>query len=172
MRRAVLWPLTGLAVLVGLAVVLAIAGWLYVHGQFDTPGPARDERTVVLPPGAGCLRHRRSVEEAGVIDDPVLFVAGLWLEDNQHSLKAGEYVFEALVTPRGVMEKLVAGDTVTHRFTVTEGMTSAEVVAALSAAPVLMGEIAAVPAEGSLLPETYPLCARRQPGRADRAHEE
>ena len=155
MRRAVLWPLTGLAVLVGLAVVLAIAGWLHVHSQFDTPGPARDERTVVLPQGLGAFDIADRLEEAGVIEDPVLFVAGLWLEDNQHSLKAGEYVFEALVTPRGVMEKLVAGDTVTHRFTVTEGMTSAEVVAALSAAPVLMGEIAAVPAEGSLLPETY-----------------
>ena len=155
MRRAVLWPLTGLAVLVGLAVVLAIAGWLYVHGQFDTPGPARGERTVFLPPGQSAFDIADRLEEAGVIDDPVLFVAGLWLEDKQHSLKAGEYVFEALVTPRGVMEKLVAGDTVTHRFTVTEGMTSAEVVAALNAAPVLMGEIAAVPAEGSLLPETY-----------------
>ena len=155
MRRAVLWPLTGLAVLVGLAVVLAIAGWLYVHGQFDTPGPARHEHTVFLPPGLGAFDIADRLAEAGVIDDPVLFVAGLWLEDNQHSLKAGEYVFEALVTPRGVMEKLVAGDTVTHRFTVTEGMTSAEVVAALSAAPVLIGEIAAVPAEGSLLPETY-----------------
>ena len=155
MRRAVLWPLTGLAVLVGLAVVLAIAGWLYVHGQFDTPGPARGERTVFLPPGQSAFDIADRLEEAGVIDDPVLFVAGLWLEDKQHSLKAGEYVFEALVTPRGVMEKLVAGDTVTHRFTVTEGMTSAEVVAALNAVPVLMGEIAAVPAEGSLLPETY-----------------
>ena len=155
MRRAVLWPLTGLAVLVGLAVVLAIAGWLYVHGQFDTPGPARGERTVFLPPGQSAFDIADRLEEAGVIDDPVLFVAGLWLEDKQHSLKAGEYVFEALVTPRGVMEKLVAGDTVTHRFTVTEGMTSAEVVAALNAAPVLTGEIAAVPAEGSLLPETY-----------------
>ena len=155
MRRAVLWPLTGLAVLVGLAVVLVIAGWLYVHGQFDTPGPARGERTVFLPPGQSAFDIADRLEEAGVIDDPVLFVAGLWLEDKQHSLKAGEYVFEALVTPRGVMEKLVAGDTVTHRFTVTEGMTSAEAVAALSAAPVLMGEIAAVPAEGSLLPETY-----------------
>ena len=155
MRRAVLWPLTGLAVLVGLAVVLAIAGWLYVHGQFDTPGPARGERTVFLPPGQSAFDIADRLEEAGVIDDPVLFVAGLWIEDKQHSLKAGEYLFEALVTPRGVMEKLVAGDTITHRFTVTEGMTSAEVVAALNAAPVLLGEIAAVPAEGSLLPETY-----------------
>ena len=155
MRRAVLWPLTGLAVLVGLAVILAIAGWLYVHGRLDTPGPARQEQTVVLPQGSSAFDIADLLEEAGVIDDPLLFVAGLWIEDKQHSLKAGEYMFEALVTPRGVMEKLVAGDTVLHRFTVKEGMTSAEVVALLDEAPWLVGEIAAVPAEGSLLPETY-----------------
>ena len=172
MRRAVLWPLTGLAVLVGLAVVLAIAGWLHVHSQFDTPGPARHEHTVVLPQGLGAFDIADRLAEAGVIDDPVLFVAGLWIEDKQHALKAGEYVFEALVTPRGVMEKLVAGDTVVRRLTVTEGMTSAEVVAALNAAPGLEGEIEEVPDEGSLLPEDLSLCARRQPDRADRAHEE
>ena len=114
MRRAALWPLTGLAVLVGLVVVLAIAGWLYVHSRFDTPGPVRDERTVVLAPGLGAFDIADQLEAAGVIDDPLLFVAGLWIEDKQHALKAGEYVFEALVTPRGVMEKLVAGDTVAH----------------------------------------------------------
>ena len=155
MRRAVLWPLTGLAVLFGLAVVLVIAGWLYVHGRLDTPGPARHEHTVVLPQGASAFDIADLLEEAGVIDDPLLFVAGLWIEDKQHSLKAGEYMFEALVTPRGVMEKLVAGDTVMHRLTVTEGMTSAEVVAALDDIPWLVGDIAEVPAEGSLLPETY-----------------
>ena len=155
MRRAVLWPLTGLAVLVGLAVVLVIAGWLFVHGKFDTPGPARQERTVVLPQGASAFDIADLLEEAGVIDDPLLFVAGLWIEDKQHSLKAGEYMFEALVTPRGVMEKLVAGDTVLHRLTVTEGMTSAEVVALLDDEPWLVGEISEVPAEGTLLPETY-----------------
>ena len=155
MRRALLWPLTGVAVVVGLAVVLAIAGWLYVHSRFDTPGPARDEHTVVLPQGLSAFDIADALEEAGVIDDPLLFVAGLWIEDKQHALKAGEYVFEALVTPRGVMEKLVAGKTVVHRLTVVEGMTSAEVVAAVRAAPGLEGEIAVVPEEGSLLPETY-----------------
>ncbi|MDD9990976.1 MAG: endolytic transglycosylase MltG [Rhodospirillales bacterium] len=155
MRRALLWPLTGLAVLVGLAVVLAIAGWLYVHGQFDTPGPAREERTVVLPQGLSAFDIADTLEDAGVIDDPLLFVAGLWIEDKQHALKAGEYVFEALVTPRGVMEKLVAGDTVVHRLTVTEGMTSAEIVAALKTTSRLEGGIETVPPEGSLLPETY-----------------
>ena len=155
MRRALLWPLTGLAVLVGLAVVLAIAGWLYVHSQFDAPGPARDERTVVLPQGLSAFDIADRLEDAGVIDDPLLFVAGLWIEDKQHALKAGEYVFEALIAPRGVMEKLVAGKTVVRRLTVTEGMISVEVVAALNAAPGLEGEIVTVPDEGSLLPETY-----------------
>ncbi len=155
MRRAVLWPLTGVAVLVGLAVVLAIAGWLHVRSEFDTPGPARDARTVVLPQGLGAWDIADRLMEAGVIDDSVLFVAGLWLEDRQHALKAGEYAFEARVTPRGVMEKLVAGDTVVRRLTIAEGMTSAEIVAAIAAAPGLEGEIAALPEEGSLLPETY-----------------
>ncbi len=155
MRRALLWPLMGVAVVVGLAVVLAVAGWLYVHGRFDSPGPARDERTVILAPGLSAFDIADALEEAGVIDDPLLFVAGLWIEDKQHALKAGEYVFEALVTPRGVMEKLVEGMTVVHRLTVTEGMTSAEVVAALNAAPGLEGELMKVPEEGSLLPETY-----------------
>ena len=155
MRRAVLWPLTGLAVLVGLGVVLVIAGWLYVHGKLDTPGPLRYEHTVVLPQGASAFDIADLLEEAGVIDDPLLFVAGLWIEDRQHSLKAGEYMFEALATPRGVMQKLVAGDTVLHRLTVKEGMTSAEVAAMLNDVPWLVGEIATVPAEGTLLPETY-----------------
>ena len=155
MRRAVLWPLTGVAAVVGLAIILAIAGWLYVHGRFDTPGPLREERTLVLPQGLGAFDIADRLAEAEVIDDPVLFVAGLWIEDKQHALKAGEYAFEALIAPRGVMEKLIAGDTVVRRVTIAEGMTSAEVVTALQAAPGLEGEIAAVPAEGSLLPETY-----------------
>ena len=155
MRRAVLWPLTGVAGAIGLAFILAVAGWLYVHSKFDTPGPARSDRTVVLPQGLGAWDIADKLAEAGVIDDPALFVAGLWLEDRQHALQAGEYAFEALIAPRGVMEKLVAGDTIVRRLTVAEGMTSAEVVAALRIAPGLTGEVAALPEEGTLLPETY-----------------
>ena len=68
--------------------------------NWNTPGPARHERTVVLPQGMSAFDIADRLEEAGVIDDPLLFVAGLWIEDRQHSLKAGEYMFEALVTPR------------------------------------------------------------------------
>ena len=47
------------------------------------------------------------------------------------------------------------GDTVVRRLTVPEGMTSRQVVALLNDADGLDGEVAALPVEGALLPETY-----------------
>ena len=155
MRRAVRWPLIGAAGIVGLALVLLAAGWLHVRSAFDRPGPLRETRTVVLPQGLGAWAIADRLAETGVVGDPTLFAAGVWLEGRERALKAGEYAFEALVTPRGVMEKLVAGTTVARRLTIAEGLTSAEIVARLNGAPGLVGEVAALPGEGTLLPETY-----------------
>ncbi|MDP6352529.1 MAG: endolytic transglycosylase MltG, partial [Alphaproteobacteria bacterium] len=71
------------------------------------------------------------------------------------ALQAGEYRLEAAVSPRAVMEQLVAGRTVVHRLTVPEGLTSAEIVALVETDDALSGIVAARPPEGSLLPETY-----------------
>jgi len=53
------------------------------------------------------------------------------------------------------MEELVAGEVVVHRLTLPEGLSSAEIVALVGAAPALAGEIVESVPEGSLLPETY-----------------
>jgi UPF0755 protein len=51
---------------------------------------------------------------------------------------------------------VIDGVTVKHRLTIPEGLTSAEIVALVAAAPDLEGSVpAALPADGSLLPETY-----------------
>ncbi len=155
MRRAVLWPLIGMAGFVGLAVILLIAGWLYVRSEFDSPGPLRNARIVVLPKGLGAWAIADQLAEAGIVADATLFAVGVWLEDRERALKAGEYEFEALITPRGVMEKLVAGMTVVRRLTIAEGLTSAEVLARVNGAPGLVGEVIELPQEGTLLPETY-----------------
>src|SRR3546814_19493144 len=52
---------------------------------------------------------------------------------------------------------IASGRTVVHRLTVPEGLTSTEVVALLAAAEPLTGEIATMPPDGALLPETYHL---------------
>src|SRR3546814_12742967 len=53
------------------------------------------------------------------------------------------------------MDLLSSGRTISDTVTVPEGRTSAEIVAILQAEDRLTGEIAEVPPEGSLLPETY-----------------
>jgi UPF0755 protein len=71
------------------------------------------------------------------------------------SLKAGEYEFPAEVSAREVHRILAAGEVIMRRLTVPEGLTSHEVLALVSATEGLIGDVAAVPAEGELLPETY-----------------
>lgn len=134
----------------GMALAVLAGVGLYLHSQ---PGPLPEDRTVVVEQGTGLRAIAEQLHAEGVIAWPLLFAAAARIEGQP--LKAGEYLFPAAVSSRGAVEMLQAGKTVTRRFTVPEGWTSAQVVAALRGIEGLRGEIEEVPAEGSLLPETY-----------------
>src|SRR3546814_133500 len=80
---------------------------------------------------------------------------GVRLFADARALQAGEYTFEAESSMREAAALIASGRTVVHRLTVPEGLTSTEVVALLAAAEPLTGEIATMPPDGALLPETY-----------------
>ena len=141
--------------LIVLLVVAAVAAAGWGVDRFSAPGPPRAQTTLVLPPGIGVDEIARRLHAAGVIERPLLFRIGVRVSGRGRHLRAGEYAFAAAISPRAVMELLVAGRTVVRRITVPEGLTSAEIVALLRAAEGLVGGIAAIPAEGALLPETY-----------------
>lgn len=148
--------LIGLAVaLVALLALGAGAAWVYLQNQFRAPGPLQQETVLVVPRGAGLVTIGKDLAEAGVIADADTFAFGVRLFADATALKAGEYAF----TPGSSMEEVAAliasGRTVVHRLTVPEGLTSAEIIALLRQAEALEGEIAEVPPQGSLLPETY-----------------
>jgi UPF0755 protein len=84
-----------------------------------------------------------------------VFVAGTAFSGRAGALKAGEYEFAAAISPRAAADLLMSGRVVQHRLTILEGLTSAEVVALVAAAPALEGSIDAPPPEGRLLPDTY-----------------
>ncbi len=140
-----------------VAVGLAGAGLLAYHGYatFTQPGPLDETTRVVIVPGSGLEAIARTLSEAEVISEPLVFRLGAKLTDRATRLKAGEYQFEPGATMRDVLDKLNAGDTVVRRLTVPEGLTSAEVVVLIQEAEGLVGEVPEVPPEGSLLPETY-----------------
>ena len=91
----------------------------------------------------------------GVIDQPWVFVGGVFVLKAREDLKAGEYQFKAHASLRDVVATIVEGRVVTHQFTIPEGLTSEQIVARLLDDPVLVGNIKEVPREGSLLPDTY-----------------
>jgi UPF0755 protein len=70
-------------------------------------------------------------------------------------LKYGEYRFVAHASVADVVETLMEGKVVQHAFTVPEGLTSEQIVARLQDNDTLTGQITHIPAEGTLLPDTY-----------------
>jgi UPF0755 protein len=144
--------------LASLGLTLAvIGGFMAAMGwkAFTDPGVSSSDTTVVIPSGAGLDEIARRLADAGVISDPNIFIYATRATGQGRALKAGEFVFPAGVSQQEALDIIVSGKTVIRRFTVAEGLTSLQIVAALNEAEGLVGEVDVVPSEGALLPETY-----------------
>lgn len=137
-----------------LAVVAALAVFWFVRA-FEAPGPLAEDRVVEIPRGAalGAIADRLVAE--GVVENRWVFYGGVMVAGEERGLRAGEYLFPAGVSGAGAMDILRSGRAVAYSITIPEGLTSREVVDLLMADANLVGEIETVPAQGSLLPETY-----------------
>jgi UPF0755 protein len=121
------------------------------------PGPAAkagSSTTVVLGSGAGVSGVARALAQAGVVRSSLLFEAIAVVTGAARSLKAGEYSFPSGASLAGVLIAIGQGKVVRHFVTIPEGLSSRQAVEVLNAAGELTGDVD-VPAEGSLLPETY-----------------
>ncbi len=142
---------------IAAALLILVAGAAVLGGIFrlDRPGPLQADTTVIVERGASLTAIAENLQSGGVIDDAFLFRLAARLYRVSRSLKAGEYAFPARVSMGGVIDILVSGETVIRQFTVPEGLTSAEVTTLIAGVEGLVGELDGIPAEGSLLPETY-----------------
>ncbi|MEE2524772.1 endolytic transglycosylase MltG [Hyphobacterium sp. HN65] len=147
-----------LILLLGGALLLAggaFLAWNWMQGEVAEPGPAAEETIVTLPRGSGLIAIANRLEEAGVIEDAQLFRIWVTIDGGDRDLRAGEYAIPAGASLQDIYDQLRSGDTIQYFVTAPEGRTSAQIVRILNENPVLTGEITEVPAEGTLLPETY-----------------
>ena len=147
----------GNAILTGIVLFIIAAGaGLYVgKGMFEAPGPLDRERTVVIPRGVGIRDVAELLRRERIIERPMVFVGGAIVTGTSSDVKAGEYLFEPGTSMRDVLDTLVDGRAIQHTVTIAEGLTSEQIVQRLRENEVLIGDIEAVPPEGTLLPETY-----------------
>src|SRR5712671_4105662 len=131
------------AVTVSLVLLVLGGAGYWVYREVAAPGPLTEPRTIVISPHTGLSDIASLLAEQGII------------RHRSSALLAGEYEFPAGTSSLQVMEIIASGRTVKHRLTIPEGLTNAEIVALVQAAPALDGDPGPPPAEGELMPETY-----------------
>jgi UPF0755 protein len=140
--------------LLAALLLAALGAGLFLY-EIDRPGPLAQPKTVVLPRGAGVGQIAGQLAEAGVVRSPLVFQLAAYATGRAPALKAGEYAFPTAITLYETLALLESGRTVVHRFTLAEGVTTAQCLMLLRQADALDGPVPPDVPEGSLLPETY-----------------
>lgn len=140
-------------VIVGL---VALGGGVFAAKvQFERASDLDQARSVSIDRGLGLTQIAEQLQRDGLISSKWLFIAGVWLSRQQSSIKFGEYLIPAHASMAEIMDAMVSGRGILYAISIPEGLTTQQIVGRLRSEDILVGDIAAVPAEGTLLPETY-----------------
>lgn len=150
-----------LAVIAFFAIVtilagLAVAGYAAVNYKYErAPDGPSDQVAFTVPRGAGLSSIAQRLESEGFVESAFLFKAVTKLRGNESKFKAGEFYLSKNMSMAAIYDSLANGKAILYPFTAAEGLTSAMIVRALDGVPTLEDDNPEVPAEGTLLPETY-----------------
>lgn len=136
-------------------VLIAGAGVLYAYFEIQRAGPATQPVTVVIEPGTGLEGIAATLEAANAVNYRWWVVLAALAPGDQRPLLAGEYEIPPGASASAIVRLLRDGKVVVHRLTVPEGMSVAQIMKLVEDTPALSGSLPPVPAEGTLLPETY-----------------
>ena len=146
-RRIAKW-----AVIVAALLLTVIAG-NFIYG-WTAPGPLQRATTVIIKPGSSMMSAAQQLEKSGAVKSADAFVSRAKIFGASNTIKAGEFVIPTKASNSDILSILTDGKTVQRMVTIPEGMPSIMVYERLMANTQLTGNIS-VPAEGSVLPDSY-----------------
>jgi UPF0755 protein len=117
-------------------------------------GVAQKDVTVVVAEGSSLTAAAKMLEEKGAITSASAFLRKAKLLGSDEPIKPGEYEVKAGMDDGEVLALIQSGKTLQRFVTIPEGMPSVLVQERLMAIELLTGDVA-VPAEGSVLPDSY-----------------
>jgi len=165
-NRLILAGIGVLAVAALAAAVLGLKVTQFLNSAMAIPG---DSVVFEIPSGTPFVSISRDLAGRGYIEHPDWFRWYARLTDEAEDVRAGEYLIDAGTTPRQLLQMFVAGDVQLYSFTIVEGWTFRELIAALAANdtvdvsivfedwPAVLESFGAGEGhpEGLFLPETY-----------------
>ncbi len=135
-------------------LVAALAAGGTVWRQWYAAGPLDRPATIRIPDGATVITAGRQLRRAGAIRSADWFRRLAARLGSADPIRAGEFALPAHASPAAILDILQHGQPVRRLVTVPEGTPSVVVADRLRAEPLLAGPVA-VPAEGSVLPDSY-----------------
>ena len=147
MRRLATWAILAAALLLAVIASNFIYGW-------TAAGPLERETSVVIKPGSSITSAAQQLEKSGVVKSASAFVNRAKVFGASSTIKAGEFVIPAKASNSDILSILTGGKTVQRMVTIPEGMPSIMVYERIMANDRISGSIS-IPAEGSVLPDSY-----------------
>ncbi len=154
-RNTMVVFLSGVFTLLTIGAVASALAVIAGRELYEQKGPLTEAKTVVIPQRASLDSIADTLAKAQVIENDFVMVWAARLTGQADRLKPGEYQFKPGMSTKEVTELIADGKTVQHAITFPEGWSSEQIIARLTADPVLAGKISAIPEEGSLMPDTY-----------------
>ncbi len=144
--------------LLTLCLGVVIAAYAFVNYQYEkstTVDVAQDAVIFEVPKGSGLSSIAARLETADLVDSAFMFKLVTKIRGNEGNFKAGEFRLSPGASMANIYDTLAEGQAILYPVTVAEGLAALQVMALLDTIPELIDDNPPVPAEGSLLPETY-----------------
>ncbi len=143
----------GCLIVAAIALVVAAIGGFFAAGWYGS-GPLEDDTPFIVPSGSTLTAIAGQLEEKGAIDSADGFLLQAKLLGGGDPVQAGEFLLPAGASSSTILDMFQTGGVIRRFITIPEGMPSILVHEKLMAETLLTGDVA-VPAEGSILPNTY-----------------
>ena len=142
----------------------------HVHSVIGSPLAVPAKGTLFeIAPGSALTTIANELADQQILQNPRIFRWYGQLKGYAGSIRAGEYNIEPGTTARGLLDKFVSGDVQLYSFTIVEGWTYRDLIAALAVHPAVEQSItvedwprlfesfmtSTTHPEGMFLPETY-----------------
>ena len=138
-----------------VAIFVFVIGFIWVSAVLQRPSLATQDIILEIKPGDGRVVISQRLNHIGLSHHPLVYRIEEWRRGKGYLPKAGEYRFMADGTLSEAMDIIHKGVPIQHDLTISEGLSSRQIVALLENDDRLSGAITNLPDEGSLLPETY-----------------
>ena len=121
-----------------IALVILIVAFLFTyfvvhyHRFLDSPLSKTQTIHIVFEPGSSVHHLIVDLQQLGYMPHPRFFLLLAYVKGATNKLKTGEYLFDPGTRPGQLLDQMLAGKAIFHRFTIVEGWTFQQLITALN----------------------------------------